>query len=195
MKKSYFFAIFSIMLLASCSSIKVTTDLDKSVDFSKYKTFEYYGWAENSDKILNQFDKDRIEKAFGNEFNKRNLELVKENGDLVVTLYIVTKEKTQTTAHTDHYGGGRGYMGYYGHGPGWGYGSGYGMGHSTTTVHEYDYVEGTLVVSVYDKKNEKLIWESVGVKTVDSNPETRDKSVPKSVEAIMREFPVKPLQQ
>jgi hypothetical protein len=24
----------------------------------KYKTFEYYGWAEDSDKILNRFDKE-----------------------------------------------------------------------------------------------------------------------------------------
>ncbi len=191
MKKIYVIMVLAIALLTSCGGIKVTTDFDKTVDFSKFKTFEYYGWAKESDKILNQLDKDRIEKAFGKEFSNRNLKLVNENGDLVVLLYIVTKEKTQTTAHTDHYGGGRGYMGYYGYGPGWGYGPGY----STTTIHEYDYVEGTLVVSIYDKNTEKLIWEGVGVKTIEENPKNRDVSVQKAAQAIMREFPIKPIQQ
>jgi hypothetical protein len=75
--------ILSIILLAglfaiSCSSIKVTTDYDKTVDFPSYKSLEYFGWAEDSDKILNRFDKERIESAFGDEFKKRGIEIVKK---------------------------------------------------------------------------------------------------------------------
>ena len=51
------------LILGSCSSIKVTSDYDREVDVSKYKTVQYYGWAENSDQILNRFDKERIEQA------------------------------------------------------------------------------------------------------------------------------------
>ena len=40
------------LFLFSCSGIKVVTDYDKTVDFDQYKTFEYYGWAEESDKII-----------------------------------------------------------------------------------------------------------------------------------------------
>ena len=110
MKFLSFFGLAGILLLVSCSSLKVTSDYDKDADFSQYKTYEYYGWAEESDKILNRFDKERIEQAFGAEFAKRGLKYVKGNGDLVVSLFVVVDQKTSTTAYTDHYGmGGYGY--------------------------------------------------------------------------------------
>ncbi len=175
------------LLLVSCLGVKVTTDYDKTVDFSQYKTFEYYGWAEESDKILNRFDKERIEKSFGEEFAKRGLEYVEEGGDLIVTLFIVVEQKTQKTANTTNYGGY--YGGYYGYGPGYGWGPSY----STTTVSEYDYQVGTLVCDVYDAAEQKLIWEGIGTKTVDENPETRDKNIPKAIALLMQEFPVQPV--
>lgn len=184
--KNLFFGIIALLLLGSCSSVKVVTDYDKSVDFSQYKTYEYYGWAEESDRILNRFDRERIEQSLGEEFKKRGLEYVEENGDMIVALYIVVEQKTQKTANTTHHGG---YGGYYGYGPGYGWGSTY----STTTVSEYDYNVGTLVVSVFDTKEQKLIWEGVGTKTVDDNPQTREKSIPKTAAKIMYEYPVKPV--
>ena len=81
------------------------------------------------------------------------------------------QEKQQTTATTTHMGGG--YGGYYGYGPGYGG----GMGHSTTQYTTYDYNVGTLVVSVYDKKKEQLIWESSGSKEIDSSTKNRDKRI------------------
>lgn len=193
MKTKQIFLIVAVsFMLAACSGIKVTHDYDKSVDFGEYKTFEYYGWAEESDKIMNELTKKRIEKAFGNELNKRGLEYVEEGGDLVVVLFIVTQDKTQKTAHTTHMGGGGGYYGgYYGYGPGWGWGS--GMGHSTTTISEYDYTEGTLVIDIFDAKNEKLIFEGIGTKTIVEKSEGRDERVAKAVAAIMANYPVKPI--
>ena len=60
----------TIIFFFSCSSIKITSDKDGSVDFDQHKTWSYYGWAEESDKILNRFEKERIENAFGEEFRK-----------------------------------------------------------------------------------------------------------------------------
>ena len=54
-KINYLVPIVALLILNSCSSLSVTTDSDKTVDFTKFKTFSYYGWADNSDKILNQF--------------------------------------------------------------------------------------------------------------------------------------------
>lgn len=182
-----------LMLVAAavfgCSSLKVTSDYDKETDFSKYKTFEYYGWAKESDKILNRFDKERIEQAFAAEFARRGLKLVQDNGDMVVSLFIVVDQKTSTTAYTNHYG-----MGGYGYGPRWGWYGGYGMGmgQSATTYSEEDYLEGTLVVDVFDKAQKKLIWQSVGTKTVDDNPNTRDRNIPKVAAAMMKPFPIEP---
>lgn len=179
------------VLLASCSSIKVITDYDKTVDFSQYKTLEYYGWADDSDKILNRFDKERIENAFGDEFKKRGMELAeKGKGDMIVTLFIVTEQKTQTSANTTTMGGGYGgYGGYYGYGPGYGWGG----GHSTTTISEYDYTVGTLVVSVYDAAKKELIWEASGQGTVDEDPKNAEENVAKAAAQIMKEYPVAPI--
>jgi hypothetical protein len=62
--------LLTIVFMGACSSLTVKSDYDKEADFTKYKTFEYYGWAEDSDKILNRFDKERIENAFGEEFSQ-----------------------------------------------------------------------------------------------------------------------------
>ena len=190
--KNVFVFLIAAIVLSGCSGIKVVSDFDPTVDFTQYKTFEYYGWLENSDKLLNDLDKRRIEAAFGAEFEARGLKYVEEGGDIVVGLFIVTQQKTQTTAHTTQMGGyGGGYGGYYGYGPGWGWGG----GHSTTTFSEYDYVEGTLVCDIYDSAKEQLVWEGIGTGTIDDNPQNRDQSIPEAVNKIMAEYPVAPMEQ
>jgi hypothetical protein len=180
-------AILLLIINAACSSLSVSSDYDKTTDFTKFKTYSFYGWEKNSDKILNDIDKNRIETAFANEFTKRGMTLVKENADLVVSLYIVTQEKQQTTATTTGMGGG--YGGYYGYGPGYGWGGGM----ATTTYNTYDYTVGTLVVDVFDEKGKKLIFESTGKGTIDDNASKREKKIPYAVSQIMKSYPVKPL--
>jgi hypothetical protein len=197
MRNILFFLLSGIMLF-SCNTIKVTTDVDASIDFTAFKTLEYYGWADNSDKILNSLEKDRIEKAFGTEFQNRGMSLAaKGEGDIIVSLYIVSEKKTETVANTSTtYTGGmgrygvRGYGGYYGYGPRYGWGGSYAS--STTTYSDREYNVGTLIVSVYDAKKKELIWESVGTKTVDDNPKTPDKNIAKAASKIMNEYPVQP---
>jgi hypothetical protein len=181
-----------MIILAACSSIKITTDYDKTVDFTQLKTFEYYGWAAESDKLLNDLEKQRIEAAFAAEFTKRGLEHVESGGDMIVVLFIMTENKTQYNATTTGMGYG-GYGGYYGYGPGWGGGPGMGMGMSNTTVSEYNYTVGTLVIDIYNPKTEKLIWESIASGTVKDNPQAREKNLPKTVGMIMAPYPVAPI--
>ena len=180
-----------LLILNACSTIKVISDIDPTVDWSEFKTLEYYGWAEESDKILTRFDKERIEKSFGEEFRQRGFTIVEDGGDMIVTLFIVVKQKTTQTATTSSMGGMYGgyYGGYYGYGPGYGWGG----GHSSTTIQEYDYKVGTLVCDVFDAKDKKLIWEGIGTGTITENPEKRDKTIPMSVEKIMYKFPVAPV--
>lgn len=184
MKKHHLLLIGVILHLFSCSSVKVTTDYDKSADFGKYKTYVFLGWQGDSEKILNDFDKDRLRKAFAEEFEKRNLELVKENGDIAVTLFVVVDQESSITGYTNYYGNAG-----YGYGRGWGWGG----GHSTTTYTESDYLKGTLVVDVFDGQSKELVWQGVGTKTIEENPQKRDKNIPKGAEAIMKSFPIAPV--
>ena len=186
--------LLSVMIFSACNTLKVTVNYDNTVDFSKFTTYEYYGWAAESDKILNPFDKKRIESAFGKELNKRGMKYVEEDGDLIITLYIHTEDKTQVTANTTSMGM-YGYGGYYGYGPRYGWGPGYGMGQSTTTYNEYDYKVGTLIIDMYDSNKEQLVWESVGSKTInqDQTSEAKEQRIKQTAAQMMSKYPVKPI--
>ena len=182
MKKLIF--VIALFALGACSTMKITHDYDKTVDFTQFKTAAYYGWEENSDAILNRFDKERIENAFAEEFNSRGIQIVdKGNADLIVSLYVATEQKTQKTATTSHLGGGF-YDGYYG--PGWGWGG----GHSTTHFNEYDYEVGTLIVSIYDARKKELIWQGVGEDTIEENAKRREQKIQYIAASIMKNYPV-----
>lgn len=185
MKRLHFILIAIVFIASSCgSSIKVTSQYDSGVNFNEFKTFSYLGWSKNSDDLINDFDKRRIEASFKKEFESRNMTLVDDGGDIEISLFLVTDTKTATTAYTDYYGG----YGAYRYGRPWGWGGGY----ATTTYQQYDYLVGTLVCDVFGGKDKNLIWQGVGSGTVDDNPSTRDKNIPKAVKKIMSLYPVQP---
>lgn len=176
-----------MILFTSVAFSQAKADYDKTVDFSKYKTYSFAGWQDGSDAILNDFDKKRIHDAFASEFSARGMEYVQSGGDAVVTLFITTADKVNTTAYTNYTGG----MGYRGR---WGYAyGGMGMGSATTTVSENEYTEGTLVVDIYDESSKNLIWQGLLTSTVQENPQKREKTIPKNVKKLMKKYPVKPV--
>lgn len=176
------------MLLATAAFAQVKSDYDKEVDFSEFKTYSFQGWQKDSDQQLNEFDKKRILDALKSEFDARGMSLVESGADAEVALYLVLDQKTSTTAYTNFMGG----MGY---GPRWGWGmgaGGMGMATATTTYNEDDYTEGTLVVDMYDGSGKKLIWQGVLTSVVQEKPEKREKTIPKKIGKLMKEFPVTP---
>lgn len=187
--KSKISIILIFLILASMSGFsQVTADYDKSVDFTKFKTYSFAGWQKNSDKLLNDLDKKRLLDAFAAEFKSRGLTLVKDNADLIVTLFLVIDNKTSTTAYTNYTGTVGMRAGY-----GWGMGvGGVGMGSSTTTYSENDYQEGTLVADAYDSSTKKLLWQGVSQSVIQKNASKRDKTIPKRVSKLMKKYPVDP---
>lgn len=178
--------VIAIALLLCSSTIwaqKVTADLDKSADFGQYKTYKFLGWQDDSDKLINQIDQGRILEAFKAELSARGLEVDQSSSDLTISLFLVTEDKTSTTAYTDYYGG---RYGMYRRGA-WGWGGGFG----TTTYSENDYVQGTLVMDVYDEGSQNLIWQGVISGAVNENPQKREKSIPKAIRKLMKKYPVK----
>lgn len=175
------------ILFFSRSFAQISSDYDKSTDFTKYHTYYFEGWQKDSDKLLNEIDKKRILDSFKAEFAARGMTAVadKSQADATIVLYLVLDKKTSTTAYTNFTGG----MGY---GPRWGYGMGIGMGSATTTYNEEDYVEGTLVVDMYDASTKKLVWQGISISTVQSKAQKRDKTIPKKVKKLMGKFPVAP---
>lgn len=180
--------ILTIILFCSffvVNAQKVTTDVDENVDFSKYKTYQFLGWQDDSDKILNDLDKKRMRDAFTAELESRGLKMVKSGADMAISLYLVITQETSTTAYTNYYGG-----------TGYGFrrgGRAWVNGYSTTQYTENDYLEGTLVMDVLDSESKELVWQAVATKTVQENPKKREKSIPKTVKKLMKKFPIKPV--
>lgn len=185
MKKILCAFVLGLFSIPSMSFGQVKSDYDKNTDFEKYKSISFAGWAKGSDKVLNDFDKKRILEAFREEFKMRGIDVMKRDGDAQVTLYVVVENKSSTTAYTDYQGG-------YGYGARWGWGMGAGMGTSTTTYVEDDYTEGTLVIDMYDSASKNMVWQGVINTNVKENPAKREKSIPKKVRKLMKEYPIKP---
>ena len=87
------------LLATTLFAQKVTTDFDKTIDFSQYKTYQFLGWQNDSDKILNDLDKRRLRDAFIAELDAREM-VQSETGDMAISLFIVVNQKTTTTAYS-----------------------------------------------------------------------------------------------
>ena len=183
MKTKFLIINLGLLLISSYSiAQKVNTDYDKKADFTAYTSVSFLGWQD--DITLNDFDKKRYTDAFKEEFEKRKLTLVESGADMTIALYVVVAQKTSTTAYTNYYGGGAG-RGYRRGGRG-----GWGGGSSSTSYSESDYLEGTLVMDLFDGESKEQIWQAVATKTVSEKPEKREKSIPKGVKKIMKKFPI-----
>lgn len=193
----FFFQKVSIIIICFIFSnslkAQITFDYDKEADFTKYKTYSFGGWQQDSDKIINDIDKKRILQSFKSEFTQRDMDYQLAEADVVVTMFFVIDEKTSTTAYTNYMGNGMGYGpgyrgGYYGGyaRPGWGWGG----GPTTTTYSEKDYKVGTFIVDVYDAKTKKLVWQGVSQKTINEKSSKRARTIPKGVAKIMKKYPI-----
>lgn len=186
MKK--FILFFAAILISTMAFSQVNSDYDKSTDFSVYKTYTFDGWQKDSGQKLNDIDKKNLLDAFKAEFTERGMTLDTVNPDAHFTLYIVLNKKSSTTAYTNYVGG----LGY-GFAGGWGMGyGGVGLGSATTTYSTDDYTEGTLVVDMYGSKDKTLIWQGTSTSVVESNESKRDKTIPKKVDKLMKEYPIQP---
>ena len=170
-----------IFISISIHAQKVVYDMDKSVDFSQFKTFEFLGWQDDTGNLLNDMDKKRLQTSFTSEFDARKLERTDGEADMAISIYVVVSQEKSVTAYTNfHTNTGYRYR------RSWGWSSGY----ATTSYSEKDYLEGTIVVDVFDGESKELIWQGVVSGTIKAKPEKREKSIPKVVAKLMKKFPV-----
>lgn len=171
----FIYLLLISFIFTSCSSVQVIYDYDKSIDFSKYKTFAF---SEESLQLpVNQFNLERIIKAVENEMAHKGLTEDKEP-DMVVDVFLKTAQRVEASATTSG-------MGY---GP---YRYGWGAGYTTTQISYDEYTDGTLFISFVDMKTKKLIWQGIGSKTIDESmsPEKREETINYSIQRILSNYP------
>lgn len=165
------------VVVASCSSIQVSSDYDKTANFASYKSYTYTEEALNLP--VDDLNRRRIIDALDAELAAKGL-TKSSSGDLLVDIKITAEKKQQATATTT--------------GPGY-YGAGYayrwGGGFSTTNINVETYVEGTMFVDLIDASKKQLIWQGRGMRTLDpdATAEQREQRIKDAVKAIMAKYP------
>lgn len=189
--------LFSALMFASCSSsMTVSTDYDRNVDFSKYKTFGIYKLNAEA-QTISELNRNRIYAAIKTALTQRGL-TESETPDLWVNIvaYVDSRESVSSTTTTSGMGMGMG-MGGFGmggfHRPYmWGGGP---MMMTGTSVANTQYnvntiKEGSIIVDLIDAKSNNLVWQSVGNREIDKNfGKNADEKITKYATQIFSTFP------
>ena len=166
-------AAFALLatLIFSCKTLKVSTDYDRSADFSAYKTFSIYRVTTTPD--VNQLNAERIWNSIRAEMSKKGYTEDNYYPDLVID--IAGLLQTQNRKFISASG-----AGYYR--PWW--------GNNTATIQDNDYKEGSLLIHVIDVKKKKLVWEGKGNAEITKQPKNPDEAISRVVTKIMNNFPM-----
>lgn len=182
--KSLFFLAGILMIAASCTSIRVSSDFDKTGGFASYKTYAFT--AEALSYPLDDINRNRLLAAIEKELTGKGF-TKSDNPEVLIDMNIKTEK--QMTATATNTGGGYYGGGYYGTG----YRYGWGGGFSTTTIDYNTYVDGTLFIDMIDVAKNQLVWQGRGTKTLDpdASQQRREENINYAVKQIFMKYPPK----
>lgn len=162
-----------LFLLASCGSVRVSTDYDSTIDFTKYKTFAFY--KKGIDKVeISDLDKRRILKAVESELLALGF-TKSEKPDVLVNIFTKSREKIDIYNNNNNM--------FFGWHP-WYYGPNFG-----TQISQY--TEGTLFIDLIDANKKELAWQGIGSGALSSarNMAKKEERIKEFVTEIMAKYP------
>jgi len=165
--------LLCLVMLTSCSSVRVVSDYDTKVDFTSYKTFAFY--KKGIDKAsVSDLDKKRIMRAVEAELLAKGFSK-SANPDILVSIF--TKSREQVNVSDNNVGIGWG----------WGYNPWF---YGRTNININQYTEGTLFIDFIDKKTNELIWQGIGSGAMKmSNIEKKEERINEFVYKIISTYP------
>lgn len=165
--------LLCLVMLTSCSSVRVVSDYDTKVDFTSYKTFAFY--KKGIDKAsVSDLDKKRIMRAVEAELVAKGFSK-SVNPDILVSIF--TKSREQVNVSDNNIGIGWG----------WGYNPWF---YGRTNININQYTEGTLFIDFIDKNTNELIWQGIGSGAMKmSNIEKKEERINEFVYKIISTYP------
>ena len=195
-----------IVMLVGCSTTynAVSSDYDRSVDFTKYKTFAWLpDKADTSNTPYNnEIIRNNIRNYFGLCMSDRAYTFDAENPDLLMQLVITnTKKERVISSYPSSYYYRPYYYGSHYYSP-YSYGyhyrnySTYRYGYSGypgySTIQKEKYVNGSITLNLIDRKANKLVWSGIAEGDI-YDPTQISSDLHPAVHSILDEYPVKPL--
>lgn len=171
-----------ILLLGACSSNYVPeTDKSSSYNFSTVKTYSVIGDEQLKNPMFSDIDRERFDAAIDISMKQHNVkEVSPEQADVLVSYFVVTKDKVKVNASTN-----AAYS--------WScYRCGYGYGGGVTHINTRNYVEGTLVVDIIDNKSNRSVYRSTLTKPLKSyeTVQEREQAINQAVSDMMQKLPL-----
>lgn len=178
----------AVLLLASCSTVRVASDYDRETNFSEYKTFAFY--KPGIDKAeISDLDKRRVLRAIESEMMLKGF-TKSENPAVLVSIFTKAKERVDVYQNNFGFGGGWGWGGGFWGGPWGGFGGpwGWGGGFNNNVVSRS--TEGTLYIDLIDATKNQLIWQGQGTAPlISGDVDKREERINLIVQEIMGVYP------
>ncbi|ANH60045.1 DUF4136 domain-containing protein [Dokdonia donghaensis] len=174
----------AVLLLASCSTVRVASDYDKDTNFSDYKTFAFY--KPGIDKAeISDLDKKRVLRAVEAQMLAKGF-TKSSNPAVLVSIFTKAKERVDVYQNNFGFNGGWGWGG--GFWGGWGGPWGWNNGFNSNTVSRT--TQGTLYIDLIDANKKQLIWQGQGTAPlVTGDVDKREERINLIVQEIMEVYP------
>ena len=188
-ERCFFVAVVVSILVSlvgtSAAGEKIHVNYDKSLDFTKFKT---YGWSPHGAVAHPMLALDLVG-AIEQELNSRGMTKVATNPDIIIAVYGAVDSEVSMTSNNPIYNATGGIppfdpsMTSPGNSLYW---DGY-YGNSTVVVYP-----GQLVVDLVDFKNKKLVWRAAAKEAVSpNNPDKLESEVNNTITKMFKDYPVK----
>ena len=166
--------IFLLFLILSCAPIRVNYDYEREVDFSKFKTYNYFS---NINSGLSELDTERLLNALDEGLQAKGLAL-SETPDFYIDIKSNTYQEVQNSSVGVGVGGTGGNVG-------GGISVGIPIGQTNyNRIIQFDFV---------DKNGQELFWQALSESSFSPNstPEKREAILKAIVTKVLEGFPPK----
>ena len=164
-----------LTLLQSCSSIRVSYDYDKKMDFKKYKSFSFPSKL-ITDSPISELDKNRIIESI--KSNMDSLGIKQSNLPDLLIRFSADATRQILINNNTFFNDGHGYF----H---WGYTPMFSGPRPYTTSR----IRGELIIDLIDFKTKKLVWQGIGKGYISPTSKKRDERIREFVSLIMSKYP------
>ncbi len=176
--------VFIAVAAASCATVQVGSDYDRSASFSNYHTFTLMHRDHHGDPgMTNPLVVQRTEDAVRQEMIRKGYSLATDPAaaDFTVDFTIGSHERTDVNTYPEPYVG----MGWGWGGPGWWGGSYWG---NNLDVRQYR--EGTLSIDVFDAHTHRPVWHGWAKKELSRRDiEQSEEPIRAAVSSVLAKFP------
>jgi len=173
-KSTVLVVVAGVLMLACSQALQVSYDYDSTVNLKQFKTFkvESERTMEQDPLLGSELNRRRLGDAVVEVMKGKGYTLDQKNPDIIVRFMTDVKDRQQVRSNNMY----SPYM--------WWYGGG-------NNISTYNYQESRFILNIYQKNNDKMIWQgwASGKVKAPTKKDDRETMVKNTMADILRTFP------